>query len=125
MPHRRVTGAATSPRSATGGGVEDMDGLPIVHLQSGPLVGLDALLKRMFDLFFGGILLTIGLLTRPAAAAVFVIMMVAVFKVHLGNGFFWLKAGYEYPLLWGVVALGLVFGGSGKLSVDDKLGKEF
>ncbi len=75
--------------------------------------------------FFGGILITIGLLTRPAAVAIFVIMMVAVFKVHLGNGFFWTKAGYEYPLLWGVVALGLVFGGSGKLSVDEKLGKEF
>jgi len=75
--------------------------------------------------FFGGILIAIGLLTRPAAVAVFVIMMVAVFKVHLGNGFFWTKAGYEYPLLWGIVTLGLVLGGSGKLSVDEKLGKEF
>jgi len=75
--------------------------------------------------FFGGILILIGFLTRPAAVAVFVIMMVAVFKVHLGNGFFWTKAGYEYPLLWGVVALGLAFGGSGRLSVDEKLGKEF
>lgn len=75
--------------------------------------------------FFGGILITIGLLTRPAAVAVFVIMAVAVLKVHLGNGFFWTKGGYEYPLLWGVVALGLAFGGSGKLSVDEKLGKEF
>jgi putative oxidoreductase len=75
--------------------------------------------------FFGGILLTIGFLTRPAAAAIFIVMMVAVFKVHIGNGFFWTKAGYEYPLLWGVVALGLVFGGGGRYSVDDRLGKEF
>ncbi len=75
--------------------------------------------------FFGGILIMIGLWTRPAAALVFVVMMVAVFKVHLGNGFFWTKGGYEYPLLWGIVALGLVFGGSGRQSVDEKLGKEF
>ncbi len=75
--------------------------------------------------FFGGILITIGLLTRPFAAAAFVILMVAVFKVHLGNGFFWTKGGYEYPLLWGFVLLGLALGGSGKLSADEKLGKEF
>lgn len=75
--------------------------------------------------FFGGILITIGLWTRPAAALVFIVMMVAVFKVHLGNGFFWTKGGYEYPLLWGVVALGLVLGGSGRCSVDERVGKEF
>lgn len=75
--------------------------------------------------FFGGILIAIGLWTRPAAAMTVAIMAVAVLKVHLGNGFFWTKGGYEYPLLWGVVALALVFAGSGKLSVDEKLGKEF
>lgn len=75
--------------------------------------------------FIGGILIIIGFLTRPAAALIVMIMAVAVLKVHLGNGFFWTKLGYEYPLFWGVVALGLVFSGSGKLSVDDKLGKEF
>jgi Undecaprenyl-phosphate glucose phosphotransferase len=32
------------------GGVEDMDGLAIVHLQAGPLIGLDAWIKRGFDL---------------------------------------------------------------------------
>ena len=75
--------------------------------------------------FLGGLLLVIGLWTRPAAATVFVVMMVAVFKVHLGNGFFWTKGGYEYPLLWGVVALALAFGGAGRMSLDARLGKEF
>ena len=32
------------------GGVEDMDGLAIVHLQAGPLIGFDAWIKRGFDL---------------------------------------------------------------------------
>src|SRR4051812_1645579 len=38
--------------------------------------------------FVGGTFLAIGLLTRPATAAVFISMMVAVFNTHLPNGFF-------------------------------------
>ncbi|MCH7543119.1 MAG: DoxX-like protein, partial [Proteobacteria bacterium] len=41
------------------------------------------------------------------------------------NGFFWFNGGYEYPLLWGVVALAIVFCGGGALSVDRKIGREF
>lgn len=75
--------------------------------------------------FVGGLLLAIGFLTRPAALAVFVLMMVAVFKVHLGAGFFAGKGGYEFALLWGLVALGCLLRGGGPLSVDRALGKEF
>ena len=35
-------------------------------------------------------------------------MAMAVFSVHLGNGFFWNDGGYEYPLMWGLLALGFV-----------------
>jgi Undecaprenyl-phosphate glucose phosphotransferase len=41
------------------GGVEDMDGLPLVHLQSGPMVGIDAWLKRMLDLIAASIALVV------------------------------------------------------------------
>lgn len=75
--------------------------------------------------FFGGLFVAIGLLTRPAALGIFILMMVAVFMVHLPNGFFWTQGGYEYPLLWGLVALGVVFRGGGALSVDRALGREF
>ena len=75
--------------------------------------------------FFGGLLVAIGLLTRPAALGVAIIMAVSVFHVHLKNGFFWGSGGYEYPLLWGIVALAIVFCGGGALSVDRKIGKEF
>jgi putative oxidoreductase len=75
--------------------------------------------------FFGGLLLVLGLLTRVAAVMVFVLMMVAVFMVHLPNGFFWLKAGYEYPLLWAVLALAIAIRGGGQCSLDRKIGKEF
>ncbi|MFQ5973325.1 MAG: DoxX family protein [Alphaproteobacteria bacterium] len=52
-------------------------------------------------------------------------MAVAIFAVHLVNGFFWFKGGYEYPLLWGIVALAIFFRGGGELSVDRRIGREF
>ena len=75
--------------------------------------------------FFGGLFLALGFLTRPAAAAIAIVMAVAVFKVHLANGFFWTGGGYEYPLLWGLIALALAFRGGGELSIDRALGREF
>jgi putative oxidoreductase len=75
--------------------------------------------------FFGGLFLAIGFLTRPAAAGIAIVMAVAVFKVHMPNGFFWGGGGYEYPLLWGLIALAFFFQGGGKMSIDRMLGREF
>ena len=66
----------------------------------------------------GGTLLALGLATRAAALLVAGLMTVAVVKVHLGAGYFWMSGGYEYPLLWGVVALSFVFRGGGAWSLD-------
>ena len=74
--------------------------------------------------FAGGIMLAAGFLTRPVAAMVVGFMAVAVFHVHWGDGFFWSNGGYEFPLMWGVVALAIVFRGGGKYSIDRKLGRE-
>lgn len=68
--------------------------------------------------FFGGLLLAAGLFTRPVAALVAGLMAVAVVQVHLPAGFFWTDGGYEYPLLWGIVALSYVIRGGGRYSVD-------
>ena len=75
--------------------------------------------------FAGGIMLAVGFLTRPVAAMVVGFMAVAAFHVHWGNGFFWNKSGFEYPLMWGVVALAILIRGGGAYSVDRKLGREF
>ena len=75
--------------------------------------------------FFGGILLTIGLLTRPVALLVAGFMAVAAFKVHLPNGFFWINRGFEYPLMWLLLSLALLIGGGGRWSVDRLIGREF
>jgi len=73
----------------------------------------------------GGTLLALGYLTRLVAIQVIGFMVVAAFYVHLGNGFLWIKGGYEYPLFWGIVALAILFRGGGPLSVDRLIGKEF
>ncbi len=75
--------------------------------------------------FFGGLFLALGFLTRPAAVGIAILMAVAVFKVHLGSGFFWTNGGYEYPLLWGLIALALALRGGGELSLDRAIGREF
>lgn len=83
-----------------------------------------ALLAGLIE-FFGGLALALGLLTRPVAALVTGLMAVAVVQVHLGAGFFWTSGGYEYPLLWGIVALGYVLRGGGRFSLDALIGREF
>lgn len=73
----------------------------------------------------GGVMLTIGLLTRIIAAQVLVFMIVAGTMVHAGFGFFWNKAGWEMPLMWGLLALVVLIRGGGQYSVDNMIGKEF
>lgn len=47
------------------GGVEDVDGMPVVALRHGPVHGWDAVAKRAFDLVFGSLIL---LLVSPIMA---------------------------------------------------------
>ena len=74
--------------------------------------------------FFGGLLLVLGFLTRPVALLVVGFMAVAVVHVHAGNGFFWTAKGYEYPLMWGLMALAIVIKGAGRWSLDALIGRE-
>jgi len=76
-----------------------------------------ALLAGLIE-FVGGLMLAAGLATRPVAALVAGVMAVAVVQVHLPAGFFWTDGGYEYPLLWGVVALSYAIRGGGRYSLD-------
>ena len=71
--------------------------------------------------FFGGLLLIIGLLVRPAALVLAVTMAVAIVSAHLENGFFMSNNGYEYALALLALCVGLVFRGAGSLSIDQTL----
>lgn len=70
--------------------------------------------------FFGGILLAMGLLTRPAAAVAAFTMAMAM-TVHVGNGLFVSNNGYEFALMLFAASVALVFSGAGSWSVDRQL----
>jgi putative oxidoreductase len=71
--------------------------------------------------FIGGIALILGLFTR-FFAAVAAIEMLLIFFAYWHNGFAWLKTGYEYVLLWGLVSFAIALRGGGPYSLDRKLG---
>jgi len=68
--------------------------------------------------FFGGLLLIVGLLVRPAAFVLAITMIVAIVSVHLPNGLFMSNNGYEFGLALLVLSIGLVFRGAGSVSAD-------
>lgn len=72
--------------------------------------------------FFGGILLVLGFLVRPAGAVLAVTMLVAIFAVHFENGLFLQNNGYEYALTLFAVSIALLLSGAGRLSVDEVVG---
>ncbi|GAM59174.1 membrane protein [Vibrio ishigakensis] len=69
--------------------------------------------------FFGGLAIAIGLLTRPAAFALAITMLVAIFAVHFENGLFMANNGYEFGLALLAASVSLVFSGAGSASVDN------
>ncbi|PZQ50103.1 MAG: DoxX family protein [Rhodovulum sulfidophilum] len=72
--------------------------------------------------FFGGILLILGLLTRPAAlAASFVLMVTSWFHwVHLEQGY----KGAELSIIWLSVTLFFAAHGGGAYSLDRRIGRQ-
>ncbi|MEK6480343.1 DoxX family protein [Catalinimonas sp. 4WD22] len=69
--------------------------------------------------FGGGILLAIGLLTRPAALLIVLNMATAVFLAHADQGF----GEREKALLFAFIAIQFLFSGAGKYSIDARIGK--
>lgn len=73
--------------------------------------------------FFGGILIAIGLLTRPAAFGGMIVLLVTVY-------FHWILksegyAGAEKSILWATIMFYFVIRGANSHSVDARLGKTF
>jgi putative oxidoreductase len=77
--------------------------------------------------FLGGIGLIVGFLSRIAALAIAIDMLVAIGMVHLRNGLFmnWYGnqkgEGYEYHLLAIAICILIMVKGAGALSVDRAL----
>ena len=69
--------------------------------------------------FFGGILLIVGLLVRPASLVLAFTMVVAIFSVHIDNGLFMSNNGYEFGLALVAISVALMLQGAGRYSVDN------
>jgi putative oxidoreductase len=72
--------------------------------------------------FGGGLSLATGFLTPLGALAVTVVMLNAVYLVHLPNGFFNTNGGYEFNLLIAASAVALAATGPGRFSIDRVVG---
>ncbi|SDH46389.1 DoxX family protein [Pseudomonas panipatensis] len=71
--------------------------------------------------FFGGLALVLGLLVRLASIPLIVAMLVAVFSVHIANGFFITSGGYEYAFTLIMISVAVLISGAGPFSLDRKL----
>ena len=70
--------------------------------------------------FFGGIMIAIGLLTRPVALMLVVELLVILVAVMIPRG-----AGYQLTVVWIGAYLCILMRGGGKLSLDRLIGREF
>ncbi|MGA1805299.1 DoxX family protein [Rhizobium sp. HT1-10] len=73
--------------------------------------------------FFGGLFLGLGLLTRPAALATTIVLLVTVWfnGVVQGGGY----SGSETSILWAAIALFFAIRGGNRHSVDALIGRSF
>lgn len=73
--------------------------------------------------FFGGFLIALGLLTRPASFAAMIVLLVTVWFhwITLGQGY----AGAELSIIWAAIFFYFTIRGGNAHSVDARIGREF
>ena len=69
----------------------------------------------------GGLAVLFGIFTRIGAACIIVIMLGAIFLVHLPHGFDISQGGFEYALTQLLIALALLLAGPGNYSLAPRL----
>lgn len=83
---------------------------------------------RVFALFaglgetVGGVLTVLGLAGALGPAAIVLVMLVAIFTVHISKGFFISNGGWELNSAYIAGAVAIAYAGSGAYSLDDMLG---
>ncbi len=103
----------TSWVNAIGGWFESM-GYPFPYLNA-YLAGITEVT--------GVIFLVLGLGTRLISVPLIFVMIVAIFTVHVSNGFEASNNGFEIPLYYMLMLFSLVVFGGGKYSVDNFIWK--
>ncbi len=87
-----------------------------------PMPALNAYMAAATE-SLGVILLLLGLGTRLITIPLMIIMLVAIFTVHLANGFEAGTNGYEIPLYYLIMLFTLLVYGPGKFSIDHQFRK--
>ena len=97
---------------------KNIDGIADWFGQMGyPLPTLNAYMAATTELA-GAVLLLLGIGTRLISIPLMVVMLVAIFTVHLANGFEAGSNGFEIPLYYLIMLLTLMVYGPGKYSVE-------
>jgi putative oxidoreductase len=91
--------------------IEWFDGMDI------PFPALNAYMAATTELL-GAVLLILGLFTRLISIPLIFVMLVAIYTVHLSNGFDAGDNGFEIPLYYILMLLTLFVYGSGKISAS-------
>jgi putative oxidoreductase len=71
--------------------------------------------------FGGGVAVLLGVLTRIGALCIIIVMLGAIFLVHISKGFDISNGGYEYALTQLLIALALLITGPGAYSIGATL----
>jgi len=97
---------------------KNIDGIADWFGQMGyPLPTFNAYMAATTELT-GAILMFLGIGTRLISIPLMVVMLVAIFTVHLANGFEAGNNGFEIPLYYLIMLLTLMVYGPGKYSVE-------
>lgn len=83
-----------------------------------PFANLSSYLVAFFETA-GVLLLLFGLFTRIITVPLVIIMIIAIFAVHLPNGFSVQDNGFEIPLYYLLFLMILLSHGAGKFSLDN------
>ncbi len=87
-----------------------------------PMAGFFAPLVIWVEMI-GGVALILGVLTHWVSKLFVIISLVALFMVHIKNGFSIAQNGYEFILLILAASVTTMIMGAGKYSVDAMIGK--
>ena len=75
--------------------------------------------------FVGALAILLGAFTRIGSIFIIIVMLGAIFLVHISKGFDVSKGGYEYALTQLLIAVSLLLTGGGKYSLRDLLPEKF
>src|SRR5690606_4127270 len=92
--------------------------IPVPAGADGPLIMTAGVIE-----VFGGLLILIGLFTRPMAFLISGLMAVAYFMAHAPTGFLPMVNGGELAAIYSFLYLYLVFAGGGVWSLDHLLSR--